>query len=73
MDISLPEIDGLELTKMIKELPPYAKVPIIASTAYSEKEMEEKALKAGCVNMIAKPFSPSELVKMIEQYIGPSK
>ena len=69
MDVSLPEMDGLELTKLIKQIPRYSQTPIVAVTAYSEKEMEEKALKAGCAGMLAKPFDPNELIKHLEQYI----
>ena len=68
MDISLPEITGLELTKMLKELPAYKDTPIIATTAYSRSEMEKQAVEAGCVGMLSKPFTPSELIKTIEDY-----
>ncbi len=72
MDISLPDIDGLQVTKEIKKIEAYKNIPIIATTAYASIEMQEKILEAGCINMLAKPFSPSELVKMLEQYNHPS-
>lgn len=72
MDISLPEITGLELTKMIKELPAYKDTPIIATTAYSRSDMEKQVVEAGCIGMLAKPFTPSELVKTIEEFIKQS-
>lgn len=68
MDISLPDIDGLEVTQEIKKIESYKNTPIIATTASATTEMQDKVVKAGCVNMLSKPFSSSELVKMLEQY-----
>ena len=70
MDISIPDINGLDLTKKIRKLPSYLNVPIVAVTANATTEMQEKTLLAGCVNILLKPFTPSELIKIVEQYIG---
>ena len=69
MDISLPGMDGFEITKLIRKIRHYDLVPIVAISAYSNKETEEKALAVGCVNMIAKPFTPNELVRILERYV----
>ena len=68
-DISLPQMDGLELTQEIKKLPEYKNVPIIAATAFSQKDMEKKVIAAGAVGMLPKPFTPSELIKTIEKHL----
>ncbi|MEI6242562.1 MAG: response regulator [Chlamydiota bacterium] len=70
MDISLPDIDGLELTKQLKKMGNYSYIPVIAVTAHSTKEMEVKILEAGCVNTLFKPYTPPEFVKMVQQYVG---
>ncbi len=69
MDIMLPDINGIELTKQIKKLPDYVKVPIIAVTLHAEKHIEVQIIEAGCVNILFKPYQPIELIKVVEQYI----
>ncbi len=68
-DIALPDMHGVELIKQIKKSPEYANVKIVAITAHSNIEMQKQVLDAGAVNMLSKPYSPSELVKLIEQYV----
>ncbi len=50
----------------------YKKIPIVASTAYSRKDMEKKVLNAGCDAMLSKPFTPAELIKMAQDMLGSS-
>src|SRR5258708_38474139 len=57
MDLQLPGIDGLELTRQLKENPIYRDTIIIAVTAYAMKGDEEKALDAGCDGYITKPIN----------------
>jgi CheY-like chemotaxis protein len=65
-DITLPDINGLELAKQIKQIGSYANTPIVAVTAHTRSEVEKEVVNAGCVNMLAKPFEPNELVKIVE-------
>ncbi|MFC1985689.1 response regulator [Chloroflexota bacterium] len=71
MDMQLPKVSGLEVTKRLKHLPDFRNVPIIALTAYAMKEDKEKFVKAGCNNYLSKPFHTRELrdivVKMLQQ------
>lgn len=69
MDIQLPKMDGLELTRQLKADPKYKDIRIIALTAYAMKNDEEKALAAGCDGYIAKPIDVTTLAKTIESYL----
>jgi len=69
MDIQLPGLDGYEATRRIKENPALRQIPIIAVTSYALSGDEEKALVAGCVAYLSKPFSPRAVRAMIEEYL----
>ena len=56
MDIQLPKIDGLEVTRRLRQMPAFSRTPIIALTAYAMKGDEEKVIEAGCDVYVAKPF-----------------
>ena len=73
MDIQLPGMDGLALTKKIKNNPKYQDVKIIALTAYAMKGDREKILAAGCDGYIAKPIDTELLPKLIERYLQDQK
>ena len=61
MDIQLPEISGLEVTKWLKEDPDLSSIPVIAVTAFAMKGDEEKIRQGGCEAYIAKPISVARL------------
>jgi CheY-like chemotaxis protein len=61
MDIQLPGMDGLELTRRLKADPATAEMKIIALTAYAMKGDDVKARAAGCDGYIAKPIDPNTL------------
>jgi PAS domain S-box-containing protein len=67
MDIKLPELDGLEATKIIKKN--RKTLPIIAQTAYAMSSDEVACLKAGCDAYIAKPIKIKTFLRMIDQFI----
>lgn len=69
VDIGLPGMDGLMLTKFLKKQARYKDVPIIAITAYAMKGDEEKAVAAGCSGYIAKPFDTRSFPGLIDQYL----
>lgn len=71
MDIGLPEIDGLELTKQIKQDASTKNIPIIAVTAHAMAGEKEKVLKAGCDAYISKPIDTNELPIIIEKFLNP--
>lgn len=70
MDIQLPEISGLEITKQIKEDNNLQDIPVIAVTAFAMKGDEERIRKGGCEAYISKPISLSIFMETIKKYIG---
>ncbi|TAK75108.1 MAG: response regulator [Gammaproteobacteria bacterium] len=69
MDIQLPGMDGLELTRKLKADPQYQDIAIIAVTAYAMKGDKEKALAAGCDGYIAKPIEAKTFADTITEYL----
>ncbi len=70
MDLQLPGIDGLELTRRLKADPATRDMKIIAVTAYAMKGDEEKALEAGCDDYVTKPIDTRGLPALIAKYVG---
>lgn len=69
VDIQLPGIDGLELTRRVKQDPRTQDVTVIALTACAMKGDEEKALAAGCDGYITKPIDTQTLGRRIREYV----
>lgn len=69
MDLSLPDFDGLEITKKLKEKKEFANVPIIAVTAYAFREVEELTSKNGFSGFIVKPFIPADFIEVVRQHV----
>jgi len=69
MDIQLPEVSGLEVTKWIKEDDDLRSIPVIAVTAFAMKGDEEKILQGGCEAYIAKPISVTNFLKTVERFL----
>ncbi len=70
MDLQLPGIDGLELTRRLKADPATRDIKIIAVTAYAMKGDEDKALEAGCDDYVTKPIDTRALPGTIAKHIG---
>ena len=70
MDISLPGMDGLEATGVLKQDPKTRDIPVIAMTAHAMKGDEERALAAGCAGYIAKPIDTRAFPKEVARFIG---
>lgn len=69
MDIQLPEISGLDVTRKIKSDKSIADIPIIAVTAFAMKDDEEKILRAGCEAYISKPISIVSFLETIKKFL----
>jgi CheY-like chemotaxis protein len=70
MDIQLPGMDGLELTRRLKADPARSQILIVALTAYAMKGDEAKALAAGCDGYVAKPIDTDLLPQQIAGYLA---
>ncbi len=70
MDIQLPEISGLDVTRRLKADESIANIPIIAVTAFAMKDDEEKILSAGCEAYISKPISIMPFLNTIRRFLG---
>lgn len=70
MDIQLPEVSGLEVTKWIKEDETISSIPIIAVTAFAMKGDEERIRQGGCEAYISKPISVAKFLETVRGYLG---
>jgi two-component system cell cycle response regulator DivK len=70
MDIQLPEVSGLEVTKWLKEDDELHKIPVIAVTAFAMKGDEERIRQGGCEAYISKPISVPRFIETIKSYLG---
>lgn len=68
MDISIPGIDGIEATRLIKENPQTKSIPIVALTANAMRGDRERFLAAGCDDYLPKPISTPDLLRVIGEY-----
>ena len=65
MDLALPEMDGIEVTRRIVAMPKLAGIPIIVLSAYLNDEVERDVRAAGCVEIFSKPFDASSFLECI--------
>ena len=70
MDIQLPEVSGLEVTKWLKDDDELRHIPVIAITAFAMKGDEERIREGGCEAYISKPISVSMFLDTVRQFIG---
>ena len=69
MDLSLPVIDGLAATRLIRKLPDFRSIPIIAVSAHDTSDFQSDALEAGCNSYITKPIDFNELEELIAHFL----
>ena len=69
MDIQLPEVSGLEVTKWLKADEELKSIPVIAVTAFAMKGDEEKIREGGCEDYVSKPISVTNFIGVIQKYL----
>ena len=69
MDVSIPVIDGLEATRILKADDSTARIPIIALTAHALAEDRVKAAEAGCDSYLSKPAEPKQVVAEVRRML----
>jgi len=69
MDLSLPVIDGLAATRLIRQLPDLESTPIIAVSAHDSSDFQSEAMEAGCNSYVTKPIDFNELEQLIAKLL----
>ncbi|MED4728879.1 response regulator [Aneurinibacillus migulanus] len=69
MDIHMPGMDGLAVTRTIKSIPELAEIPIVALSALAMKSDIKSAFEAGCIGYITKPVRIRDFLQKIEKYM----
>ena len=69
VDIQLPDVDGLEITRRLRQEERFAKTPIVALTAYAMPGDREMFLRAGCTGYVAKPIDTRAFPDIIASYL----
>ena len=70
MDIQLPKVSGLEVTRRLRQIPAFNHVPIIAITAYAMKGDKEKFIESGCDAYLSKPINTRELPEVVAEMLA---
>jgi two-component system cell cycle response regulator DivK len=70
MDIQLPEVSGLDITRQIKMIEELKNIPIIAVTAFAMKGDEDKIRECGCNGYISKPISIMSFIETIRNHLS---
>lgn len=73
MDVQLPGVDGLELTRRLKADPATAGIPVLAVTAYAMKGDRDRVLDAGCDAYMSKPIDTRALPRVLADLLAQSK
>ncbi len=69
VDIQLPDVDGLEITRQLRQEERFAKTPIVALTAYAMPGDREMFLRAGCTGYVAKPIDTRAFPEIVAAYL----
>lgn len=70
MDIQLPEVSGLEVTKWIKEDDDLSAIPVVAVTAFAMKGDEDRIRAGGCEAYLSKPITVSTFIETVQKFLS---
>ena len=69
MDLSLPRVDGLAATRLIRQMPKLKKVPIVVVSAHDTSDFHAEALKSGCNEYVTKPIDFGQLELLLKRLV----
>lgn len=69
LDINMPRMNGLEFLQKVKSDEAYADIPVVILSTEGQDEDKEKAFALGAIRYIVKPFTPSQLVSVLEEVL----
>jgi len=70
MDIQLPEVSGLDITRWLKDDPELSHIPVLAVTAFAMRADEQRVREAGCEGYLSKPIQMTSFLRAVEELIG---
>ena len=70
VDVNMPAMGGIEMVREMRTLPQYARTPILMLTTESSDEKKQEGRQAGATGWIVKPFSPEQLLAIVEKVLG---
>jgi CheY-like chemotaxis protein len=71
MDVMMPDMDGYETMRRIRDIPEFHQLPIISLTAKAMKGDREKCLQAGASDYVAKPVNTDQLLSLVRMWLHP--
>jgi CheY-like chemotaxis protein len=71
MDLAMPELDGIEATRQLRQRRAHSRTPIFAISAYATHDVKDDALAAGCTEVFSKPLDLTSLLGKIQTTLGP--
>lgn len=69
-DINMPNMDGIELTRQLRAMPAFARIPIILLTTESDAEKKAQGRAAGATGWIVKPFNQEQLLQIVAKCLA---
>lgn len=70
MDIQLPEVSGLDITRWLKDDPELAHIPVLAVTAFAMRADEKRVREAGCEGYLSKPIQMTSFLRAVQELVG---
>jgi len=70
VDVNMPAMGGIEMVTAMRKLPAYANTPILMLTTESSDDKKQEGRRAGATGWIVKPFSPEQLLGIVEKVLG---
>jgi len=69
-DVNMPEMDGIEFVKKMRQHPRHKFTPVVMLTTESHESMKAKGKEAGATGWIVKPFKPDQLISVVKKVLG---